>query len=82
MSEPDFKNFADEIINDCLENFMSMGYEEIERLALKYNLLTQEAFDMPCSDNCACEELGTGFPIQCNRKNYSLHVQQQPKIKD
>ena len=68
MTKPDFKGFAEELMNDRFEGGID-GFD-LQELGLKYGLLEEKTMIKPCGENCACNEAGVGFPTACYRKTY------------
>lgn len=70
MPQPDFKGFADAVIN-VGEDGQDMDSADIQDLAVVHRLLAKVVATKRCGENwsCPCAEI-TGFPITCYRKTY------------
>lgn len=67
IRKPDLKGFASEILGIIWQYGSSFDGEDIQELALKYNLIKAVTMTEPCCDECNCAEF-TEFPTTCYRK--------------
>ncbi len=65
---PDFKAFADELIQIAFEGGDVDG-AEIQEIALRHNLLKEKNVTEACCDECLCAEVGN-IPGVCYFRNY------------
>lgn len=71
VSKPDFKGFADEILNTMWIDMTELDGADIQELAERHGLLHTVMATMPCGEKCLCNEFSDGdFPIKCLRKAY------------
>lgn len=76
MKEPNFKKFADEVINLCYEGDICGA--DIQDFAIECGLLKEEIMKESCATDetrCLCQEYDAEFPVLCNRKNYKIELQ-------
>lgn len=68
VSTPDFKAFADEIIETMWTG--SMDSFDVEQIARKHNVIYPHNATEPCGENCNCNIFADEFPVKCWRKAY------------
>jgi hypothetical protein len=68
MSTPDFKGFADEMIQIAFEGSNADG-AAIQEIAERYGLLRRELKTEPCCEECQCA-LVSDFPLECYVRVY------------
>lgn len=67
---PDFRAFADEVINATWDGFDDA--ENIQDVALKHGLLKERVMKEPCGEGCRCASYYAEdeWPITCYHKAY------------
>ena len=67
--EPDFKKFADEIIQLCCWDAIMIDGADVQEIAVKCGVMKEVRREEPCGEFCTCAEI-TDFPTICYEKTY------------
>lgn len=73
--KPDFKGFANEMVNIALDGIGIDG-GDIQDVALRYGLLKKVTANEACGEDCDCAQYDD-FPMICHRKTYRIDQKQE-----